>query len=77
MDRNLYEMSREELKDIPTVARSLRMAIEHLDEDREFLKAGGVFNDDQIDGYIDLKLEECLAYETHPHPVEFDLYYSC
>lgn len=77
MDRNLYEMSRDELKDIPTVARSLRMAIEHLDEDREFLKAGGVFNDDQIDGYIDLKLEECLAYETHPHPVEFDLYYSC
>ena len=47
-----------------------------LDADREFLTAGGVFTDDMIDGYIDLKHEECLAVSQTTHPVEFDLYYS-
>ena len=40
------------------------------------LKKGGVFDDDQIDGYIDLKMEENMKYELHPHPVEFDMYYK-
>jgi glutamine synthetase len=47
-----------------------------LDKDREYLKAGGVFDDDQIDAYIALKQEENLRYEQTPHPVEFDMYYS-
>ena len=41
----------EELKEIPTVCGSLREAIASLDADRDFLKAGGVFDDDQIDSY--------------------------
>ena len=49
MDKNLYDLPPEELKDIPTVSGSLREALESLDVDREFLKAGGVFDDDQID----------------------------
>ncbi|MEI2387990.1 type I glutamate--ammonia ligase [Breoghania sp. JC706] len=77
MDKNLYDLPPEELKDIPTVSGSLREALESLDVDREFLKAGGVFDDDQIDAYIDLKMEENMRYEMTPHPVEFDLYYSC
>ena len=48
-----------------------------LDGDRDFLKKGGVMDDDQIDAYIDLKMEEVLRFEMHPHPVEFDMYYSC
>ncbi|MCW2307482.1 type I glutamate--ammonia ligase [Rhodobium gokarnense] len=76
MDKNLYDLPPEELKDIPTVCGSLREAIECLDADREFLKAGGVFDDDQIDAYVELKMEEVLAYEMTPHPIEFDLYYS-
>jgi hypothetical protein len=54
----------------------LREALASLDADREFLKAGGVFSDDQIDAYIELKMEENMRYEMTPHPVEFDMYYS-
>jgi glutamine synthetase len=76
MDKNLYDLPAEELKDIPTVAGSLREALEALDADRDFLKAGGVFDDDQIDAYIELKMEEVIRLEHTPHPVEFDMYYS-
>jgi glutamine synthetase len=76
MDKDLYDLPPEELKQIPTVCRSLREAMEHLDSDRDFLKAGGVFDDDQIDAFIDLKMAEVLRFEMTPHPVEFDMYYS-
>ncbi len=76
MDKDLYDLPKEELKEIPTVAGSLREALECLDADRAFLTAGGVFDDDQIDAYIDLKMEEVLRFEMSPHPVEFDMYYS-
>ncbi|MCH9808425.1 MAG: type I glutamate--ammonia ligase [Alphaproteobacteria bacterium] len=76
MDKNLYDLPPAELAEIPTVAGSLREALEALDKDREFLKAGGVFTDDTIDAYIELKMEENMRYEMTPHPVEFDLYYS-
>ena len=76
MDKDLYELSEEELAGVPTVSSSLRQAIEALDADREFLKKGEVFNDSQIDGYIELKEEETLAFEQTPHPIEFQLYYS-
>ena len=55
MDKDLYALPPEELKEVPTVASSLREALESLDRDREFLTHGGVFTDDQIDAYLDLK----------------------
>ncbi len=76
MDKDLYELPPEELAGVPTVCGSLREAIESLKSDNEFLKAGGVFTQDQIDAYIELKEEENERYEQTPHPVEFDLYYS-
>ncbi|MDG1287639.1 MAG: type I glutamate--ammonia ligase [Rickettsiales bacterium] len=76
MDKNLYDLPAEELKDIPTVAGSLREALEALNADREFLKRGDVFSDDQIDSYIELKMEEVYALEHTPSPIEFDMYYS-
>ena len=76
MDKDLYDLPPEELKEIPTVCRSLREAMESLDGDRDFLKAGGVFDDDQIDAFIDLKMAEVMRFEMTPHPVEFDMYYS-
>ncbi|MEQ1609160.1 MAG: type I glutamate--ammonia ligase [Hyphomonadaceae bacterium] len=76
MDKDLYSLPPEELKNIPTVCGSLRQALENLDADRDFLKAGGVMDDDFIDAYIDLKMEDVLRMETHPHPVEFDMYYK-
>lgn len=76
MDKDLYDLPPEELKDIPTVCASLRDALTALDQDRAFLKKGNVFSDDQIDAYIDLKMEEVTRFEMTPHPVEFSMYYS-
>ncbi|MEL7487389.1 MAG: glutamine synthetase, partial [Pseudomonadota bacterium] len=76
IDLVLNDLPPEELKDVPTVCASLRDALDALDRDREFLKKGNVFNDDQIDAYIDLKSEEVTRFETTPHPVEFAMYYS-
>lgn len=76
MDKDLYALPPEELKEVPTVAASLREALAALDADREFLKKGGVFSDDQIDAFIDLKMEEVTATEMTPHPIEFQMYYS-
>ncbi len=76
MDKNLYDLPPEELEGVPTVCASLREACEYLDKDRDFLKKGGVFSDDQIDGYLELKMEEVEAYDLMPHPIEFDMYYS-
>lgn len=76
MDKDLYDLPPEELKNIPTVCASLREALESLDADRQFLTQGDVFSDDQLDAYIALKMEEVEAFEHTPHPVEFQLYYS-
>ena len=76
MDKNLYDLPPAELAAIPTVAGSLREALSSLDKDRAFLKAGGVMNDDMIDAYIELRMEENMRYEMTPHPVEYDMYYS-
>ena len=77
MDKDLYDLPPEEAASIPQVCGSLREAIEALDGDRGFLTKGGVFDDDQIDAYIDLKMEEVERLQLHPHPVEFDMYYKC
>lgn len=76
MDKDLYALPPEELKDIPTVCGSLREALEALDKDRAFLTKGGVFTDDQIDAYLELKWEEVHNFEHTPHPIEFAMYYS-
>lgn len=76
MDKDLYDLPPEEQAGLPTVCASLDEALEALDGDREFLKKGNVFTDDQIDAYIELKHEEVVRYNTTPHPVEFDMYYS-
>ena len=76
MDKNLYDLPPAELAEIPTVAGSLREALQSLDADRAFLKAGNVFSDDLIDAYIELKMEEVERTDMTPHPVEFDMYYS-
>ena len=65
------------MKEIPTVCGSLPEAMNSLQADRAFLSEGGVFTNDAIDAYVDLKLEEIDRYRMMPHPIEFDMYYSC
>ncbi len=76
IDKNLYDLPPEELKNVPTVCGSLREALGALDADRDYLKAGDVFSDDLIDGYIQIKWEEVYNFEHTPHPVEWRMYYS-
>jgi glutamine synthetase len=75
--KDLYHLPPEEDAQIPTVCSSLEQALEALDKDREFLTRGGVFSEDWINSYIDLKMEEVNKLRMTPHPVEFGMYYSC
>ncbi len=76
IDKNLYDLPPSQAKKVPNVCSSLDMALEHLDKDRAFLTAGGVFSDDMLDAYIALKMEEVTRFRMTTHPVEFDMYYS-
>lgn len=77
MDKDLYDLPAEEAAAIPQVCASFDEALQELDADREFLTAGGVFTDDMIDAFIELKSEEITRLQMSTHPVEFDMYYSC
>ncbi|MDA8232690.1 MAG: type I glutamate--ammonia ligase [Magnetospirillum sp.] len=76
MDKNLYDLPPEELKQVPTVCGSLRDALESLRADNDFLCKGDVFSKEFIESYIELKYEEVYRFEHTPHPVEFQMYYS-
>jgi len=76
VDKDLYELPPEELKDIPTVCSSLEEALASLQQDHAFLLQGDVFTKDFIDSYIKLKEEEVTRLRLSTHPVEFELYYS-
>ena len=66
----------EELSQIPHVCASLEEALGELDSQRAFLTKGGVFSDDMIDAYIELKMDEVTRLRMTTHPIEFDMYYS-
>lgn len=74
--KDLYDLEPEEEAEIPRVSFSLDEALDALDKDRDFLKEGGVFCDDLIDGYIALKQQDCTRLNMTTPPVEFDMYYS-
>jgi glutamine synthetase len=76
MDKDLYELPPEEARDIPTVCHSLDQALDYLANDMEFLTRGGVFTEDMIGAYIDLKMDEVTRLRMTTHPVEYDMYYS-
>ena len=76
-DKDLYDLPAEEAAAIPTVASTLSQALDALEADSDFLTEGGVFTEDMLGGYIDLKRGEVERLNMTTHPVEFDLYYSC
>ena len=75
-EENLYDLPEEELNKLPQVCGSLREALNALNADRDFLKDGGVFDDDLIDAYINLRMEDVVKLEHTPCPVEYEMYYS-
>jgi len=76
MDKDLYDLPIDELSNVPTVCGSLREALESLQTDNEFLTSSSVFTNDQINAYIDLKMEEVINFEHSPHPIEYQMYFS-
>jgi len=77
LDKDIYDMKPEELTDIPSLPGSLDEALEHLENDKEFLLKGGVFTEDVIDTWITYKrTREIDAIRLRPHPYEFNLYFD-
>jgi len=74
---NLFDLSPEELANIPTVAQSLDGSLRALEEDHEFLLKGGVFTEDVLETWIAYKYEnEVDPIRMRPHPYEFELYFD-
>lgn len=76
IDKDLFELSPEEAKTVPTVCGYLDEALAALKADHEYLLVGNVFTQDLIDSYIHLREEEIARLRMAPHPLEFELYYS-
>jgi len=76
VDKNIYKLNGEESRRIRKVPRSLEEALEHLERDHEFLLEGGVFTEDLIQTWIDLKRAEAEMVRARPHPAEFALFFD-
>ncbi|MEH1890425.1 MAG: type I glutamate--ammonia ligase [Nostoc sp.] len=77
LDKNIYELSPEELAKVPSTPGSLELALQALEKDHAFLTESGVFTEDFIGNWIDYKLSnEVKQLQLRPHPYEFYLYYD-
>jgi glutamine synthetase len=77
LDRDIYDMSPEELKNVPSLPGSLEESLRALEGDHEFLLKGDVFTKEVINLWIKYKLDkEVNAVRMRPHPYEFALYYD-
>jgi glutamine synthetase len=78
LDRDIYDMTPEELAETNVTPGSLGEALKSLEEDHDFLTKGDVFTEDLIHTWIKWKRDEELdQLRLRPHPYEFDLYYNC
>ena len=76
VDRDLYHMSQEELREIRSVPGSLHETLNALEDDHSFLLAGDVFTRDVLEHYVELKRAQADEARLHPTPIEFALYYD-
>jgi glutamine synthetase len=76
LDKDIYSLTPEELKDVPSMPGSLSDAIANLKKDHEFLLKGDVFTEHLIETWIEWKTGEIDALRLRPHPYEFHLYYD-
>ncbi|MBK6681827.1 MAG: type I glutamate--ammonia ligase [Ignavibacteriales bacterium] len=78
LDKDIYDMSPEELKDVPSTPPSLEAALQALAEDHDYLTRGDVFTKDVIETWINYKMDrEVKPMALRPHPYEYDMYYDC
>jgi glutamine synthetase len=77
LDKDIYDLSPEEMKSVPSMPASLEEALTCLEEDHDFMLKGDVFSEDLIETFIDYKRKnEADAIRLRPHPYEFALYYD-
>jgi len=76
LDRNIYELPPEEAARVPTVPGSLDAALDALEADHDFLLQGGVFTQDLLDMWLELKREEAAGIRLRPTPYEYELYFN-
>jgi len=77
LDKDIYDLSPEELADVPSTPASLAEALDALEQDHEFLLKGDVFTEDVIETWVEYKREkEVNPMRLRPHPYEFTLYYD-
>ena len=77
LDKDIYDLSPEEMKDVPSMPASLEEALTCLEDDHNFLLKGDVFTEELIETYISYKRKhEADAVRLRPHPYEFALYYD-
>jgi len=78
LDKNIYALTPEEAKGVPTMPGSLDEAVRELEADHDFLLQGGVFSKDLIESWISYKRENDIdPMRMRPHPHEFELYFDC
>jgi glutamine synthetase len=77
VDKDIYELPRTELENLPGVPASLEEALVALENDHEFMLEGGVFTPDLIETHIEYKMDkEVSQVRLRPHPYEFNMYYD-
>jgi glutamine synthetase len=77
LDKDIYALTPEELKDVPKMPGSLEEALDNLKKDHDFLLKGDVFTEDVVETWIEYKMaNEVSAIRLRPHPYEFALYYD-
>jgi glutamine synthetase len=77
LDADIFDLSPEELKHVPTLPGSLDQALAALQKDHDFLLKGGVFTQELVDLWINYKMKnEVDPVRMRPHPWEFHLYYD-
>jgi glutamine synthetase len=74
-DRNLFDQTLN-VKNMPTVSRSLHQSLESLEVDHAFLLEGGVFTPDFLQSYMEMLWEDVFAFEHAPHPIEYKMYFA-
>ncbi len=77
LDKNIYELSDAEKKEIRSVPASLDEALDALEADHDFLLKGDVFSKSFIDNYLDFKRSEAKQVSIRVHPHEYSLYFDC
>ncbi|MCL4468376.1 MAG: type I glutamate--ammonia ligase [Deltaproteobacteria bacterium] len=77
LDKDIYGLSPEELKNVPSTPGSLEEALNALKKDHEFLLKGDVFTSDVIETWIEYKTKaEVNPVKLRPVPLEFSLYFD-